>query len=263
MNNLKIYKETKKGKNYIISRIAPISISAIIAVSMLSGCSKKEETNHSLKTTIEALHKEDELSKVDNYLLENSINELDKEFLNAYKNNDIDKCNLIMSDMSALILKAQIADKYNLDYNKIEEFNVLGTILENYNAWVDETEYKGEYGIEFTYNGLTNRIEAEDGLARELCVIEKAGKKYQLVANEKDTEFDYFYIPEAYKLLNEAISNTLESDKIAHTNEFGDDSGYAYDGYFNLEQDPAKEKAIKKALKEYDKQQKRLAKKRK
>ena len=119
MNNLKIYKETKKDKNYIISRIAPISISAIIAISMLSGCSKKEETNHSLKTTIEALHKEDELSKVDNYLLENSINELDKEFLNAYRNNDIDKCNLIMSDMSALILKAQIADRYNLDYNKI------------------------------------------------------------------------------------------------------------------------------------------------
>ena len=253
MQNLNINNNLKKGLKY---KLALIGLTTTLTASMLTGCGKKDKPNYSLNTIVKALHEEDNLTEVDDRLIENKINELDKEFRQAYKKQDIEKCNEIMGKMSYYILKALVAEGYDIEYDKIKDFEIIGNFLRYYNYWAGEHYTETEYGVEFEYKGTTYRLEAE-GIARVVCVIYRASQKNQLVDEDKYTDFDYLRIPEAYEYLKEALATTLDSNSKKHTNKYEEVIGADFDGYIQLKDDNEKEKAIKRALKMYEAEAKR------
>ena len=165
-----------------------------------------------------------------------------------------------MTEMSTLILKALTAEGYNIDFNQIKNFEVLGLIAKDYLTG-EEIEYSAtEYGIKFDYDNNTYRIEAIDeySLERQLCVIARAGMHNQLVSEEEKTDNYYFQLPNAYEILKEALSKTLKIKNKKHSRTYTDakgeeTKGYKFDGYFTLKNNKAKEKTIQKSLKEYEK----------
>ena len=159
--------------------------------------------------------------------------------------------------MSEKILKAQVAEGYRLDYNKIKKFEVLGYLgkedLDNGKQFSIT-----EYGLSFEYEGKSYQMEAKTEDARKLCVIARAADKNELVMDLSDTDFDYFYLPTAYDLLCSAISESFEYENNKHqnvynANEITENRGYEYDGYFGLKQDAKKVKVIKRELEKNNK----------
>ena len=212
MKDLKIVNKLKKNVQY---KLALIGLSGVLATSMLSGCRQTNTTNYDLKTEIEALHKDDNLTNIDNLLLENNIEELDKKYRKAYNDGDIAKCNEIISKMSKLMIKVLVTEGYDIDFDKIRNFEVIGLIGKDYDI-DDNTISYSEYGIRFEYDNNTYTIEASRGISRKLCVITRAGQKNQLVGNKKETDFDYFYLPQSYEVIKEALTTGIISPPISY-----------------------------------------------
>ena len=224
-------------------------VKSTLIASSLSGCSKKDEKTYSLKSTVEALHKKDNLTITDEYLLENKINDLDKELIEAYNSQDKYKCNEIIGEISYIILKSLIAEGYNIDYNKIKNFNIIGNFLEGYNDWSGKHNTITEYGVEFEYEGINYKFEAEE-FARKICIIYRASKANQLVNEDEYSDFNYFHIPQAYKELANSLETIVKSRNEEHTNKFDQEVGENFDGFFSLEENKEKKNTIKKYKKE-------------
>ena len=230
MKNLKISNNFKKGVKYKVKRsIATLGLLATLATTSLTGCSKNNTNDYDLKSVVEALHQDDNITNVDNNLLENNISKLDKKYQKAYNDNNIEKCNEIISEIGELVLKSMIAEGYNIEFDKINRFETLGLI--------DKKDADGkeksatEYGVSFEYEGENYNIEAQDNvlsdnLARTLCVIVRAGKNNQLVSNRQETDFSYLYLPRSYEIIKEALMTKLNYKNKKHTNKYIYQEGY-------------------------------------
>ncbi len=251
MKDLKLFNKLNENIKY---KLAIVGLSGVLAATTLSGCGKKINNNYSLEKNVEALSKDEKLTNIDEYLLENKIEKLDKEYNEAYKNKDIYKSNEIMNQMTTLILKALTAESYNIDFNEIKNFEVIGLLAKDYIPMENEKISKTEYGIKFNYNGTDYTFEASDGLARKLCVIARAGLNNQLVSEEEKTENDYFKLPIAYEKLKEALYNNLYTNNKKHSKEYTDMYGEKYEGnkfngYITTKYNQDKADTIEKSLK--------------
>ena len=256
MKNLQIFNNLKKDIKYKVERsikhkIALLGLSTTLAATSLAGCGRESTNDYDLKTAVEALHQDDELTKIDNILLENNIEELDKKYRKAYNESDIEKCNEIISKMSELMIKALITEGYNIDFNKIKNFKVIGLIGKRYDMDENATSYS-EYGIKFEYENNIYTIEAPRGISRKLCVITRAGKKNQLVGKRKETDFPYFYLPQTYEVIKGATMTILGFKNKEHTHKYDKEVGYKYDGYFTFKKDKKRTRIVKKYIKDLE-----------
>ena len=243
-----------KNKALLASLLVGLSVTELV------GCSKQEQECYKLNSMVEALHENDAVSKVDNYLLKGidfegenkTLEELDNMFIKYYSSGDVYKCNEIIKSISTAILKAQIAEGFELDYDKIKDFEVIGFLgkqgLDN-----GKNASQPEYGVSFKYDGKLRQIEATSDPARMICVIARAADKYQLVNDNSQTEFYYFYLPVAYDILSSSLEDSITYKRDKHQITYvGIDEiktqGYEYDGYFNLKRDETKKENIKNNL---------------
>jgi len=227
-----------------------IGIGAFVAIgSFVYYYSHKNYNDYSLTSVVEALNEQDSVTDVDNYLLSGvsyddknmDLKELDNIFINAYNNGDRATCNSAITAMSTAVLKSQVAEGYSVDFDKIEDFEVIGHLGK---VELDDGEgSKSEYGVSFTYNGQEYKLEAEDGIARKLCVIARAGRKGSLLLEDTDeNDFKEFVLTNAYEYVKEGVVSELDYDNQDHTftDYISGYEGYNYDGYFKLCIDPQK-----------------------
>lgn len=249
MKNFNIYTEPKKNITYKLKKgtskkLAAIGLSMVLATTSLTGCGNNNKT-YSLTSSVEALSEKKGLTYIDEYLSISDIEKLDKEFINAYNKGNTKKCNETMEKICTIILKAQIAEGYNLNFADIKNFEVIADRGKVTNTDLPEHN-ESEYGVSFDYQGETYRFETIEGNSRKICVIERAGLQDQLVARENETDFDYFYLPNSYKVAEEALKQVLKYNNKEHVNKYDKGKGYEYDGYFKFKNDKSKAKTIKK-----------------
>lgn len=242
INNLKIYRNVK---NFVVNRATPFVLAgSIIAGTVVSQKAINKRQNYgdySLTSISDSLSVNDDITTIDDNIKyqeeENGklIKELDREFINAYNTLDKRKCNDIIAELSKIILKAQIADGYNLDYKEIKYFDIFG-----FRNDVDAT-IGDEYGVLFMYKGEDYIIKSK-GFAEEICYMYRAASKNQLDYNKEyilNTNLKSAYnklkstLTDKLVMNNHSVKSKFVTEKVSD-GEKRNEQKIKYDGTFNF-----------------------------
>lgn len=243
IKNLKIYSTVKK---FVVNRVTPIvlagSIISGIVISQKFSNKRQNYGDNSLTSISDSLAVNDDITNIDNnirYQEEEEgklLKELDKNFINAYNTLDKKKCNEIIAELSKIILKAQIADGYNLDYKEIKYFDIFG-----FRNDADAT-IRDEYGVLFMYNEEDYIIKSR-GFAEEICYMYRAASKNQLNYEKDDllnTDLKSAYNKLKATLTDKLVINnhSIKSKFVTENVRTGDkikEQKIKYDGTFNFD----------------------------
>lgn len=243
IKNLKIYRNVKK---FVVNRVTPIVLAGAIisGVTIAQKASSKRFNygDNSLTSISDSLSVNDDITNIDNnirYQEEEEgklLKELDKEFINAYNTLDKKKCNDIIAELSKIILKAQIADGYNLDYKEIKYFDIFG-----FRNDADAT-VRDEYGVLFMYKGEDYIIKSK-GFAEEICYMYRAASKNQLDYNKQDilnTDLKSAYnklkstLTDKLVMNNHSVKSKFVTEKVSEGEKIKEQK-IKYDGTFNFD----------------------------
>lgn len=247
----------KKSKLKIqrIAAAAGLTMALTASATMFSGCGRNTTADdYSYSTVYEIL---DITHNGIDYGKKNiNTEELDNMYKQALKDKDKDTGNQIIEALGTDTLKQLAAEGYNLDENKIKDFEVIESLHK------EQTDNKNvsvtEYGISFKYDGKSYNIEANgdsESYIHKLCAMIRAAHhgELELTEDECDTDLKYLNIPNAYNYIKESLMTSLEYDNEAHQNEYDSGKGPEYDGYFKLKDNDDKIDLVEKNLNENDK----------
>lgn len=265
----------------INKKLVVIALSSVLATTSLTGCSKNTD-NYSLNDVYKGLTIDEDLTKVDDYIADDKLSfdeakekvtysskiELDEEFLKAfgryddltisiedldnvfregYKNEEEETCNTAMFLLCNSIIKANIIDCYNLNEEKLEDFEIVGNSIK-YSSDGDEFNVD-EYGVSFKYDGESYLLKAQGTIAYDICSIARAAKY-------NDLSFDYAY---EKKYILENAYNKLKNILLMDLNYKNESSqkkitvgliskktykGLEFDGSFSFKKNSKKEKVV-------------------
>lgn len=265
----------------INKKLAVIALSSVLATTSLTGCSKNTD-NYSLNDVYKGLTIDEDLTRVDDYIADDKLSfdeakekvtysskiELDEEFLKAfgryddltisiedldnvfregYKNKEEETCNTAMFLLCNSIIKANIIDCYNLNEEKLEDFEIVGNSIK-YSSDGDEFNVD-EYGVSFKYDGESYLLKAQGTIAYDICSIARAAKY-------NDLSFDYAY---EKKYILENAYNKLKNILLMDLNYKNESSqkkitvgliskktykGLEFDGSFSFKKNSKKEKVV-------------------
>lgn len=276
--------------NIINKKIAIFALSSVLAASSLTGCSKNTD-NYSLTDVYKGLTIGKDLTRVDDYIADDklsfdeakeivtykskiehdeeflkafnkyddltiSIEELDNIYREGYKNNEEQTCNTAIFLLCNLIIKANIIDCYNLNEEKIEDFEIVGNSIEYFCDGIDFNV--NEYGVSFKYDGESYLLEAQvkdrENAAYDICSIARAAKYNELsleYAHEKK-----YILENAYNKLKSILlmdlnyKNKPRQEKITvgliSKKTY---KGLKFDGSFSFEKNSKKERVVREYLK--------------
>ena len=251
-------KNCKFNMDKILSLRASGIALALVFMMPLAGCGKKDFKEYSFNTILESLHENDDITNIDNYLLnddhyfsedeKSSIEDFDNLFFQAYEQEDEELCNKLIYTLSKKIIKAHIAEGYSIDFDKIKDFDVIG--LRRKTEFVEEY-LKSEYGVSFKYEGKEYNLEANNHMARWACCVCRAAMKNQLTFYAAgDTE--NFSIKNAYDTMKKLLACSVEPVSGKHENSYDYRGkhrvGYDFDGFFALEDDKVKINIINNSI---------------
>ena len=275
--------------NIINKKIAIFALSSVLAASSLTGCSKNTD-NYSLTDVYKGLTIGKDLTRVDDYIADDklsfdeakeivtykskiehdeeflkafnkyddltiSIEELDNIYREGYKNNEEQTCNTAIFLLCNLIIKANIIDCYNLNEEKIEDFEIVGNYIEYFCDGIDFNV--NEYGVSFKYDGESYLLEAQvkdrENAAYDICSIARAAKYNELsleYAHEKK-----YILENAYNKLKSILlmdlnyKNKPRQEKITvgliSKKTY---KGLEFDGSFYFEKNSKKAKVVREYL---------------
>lgn len=215
-----------------------------------------------IKDIIDGLEQEDGLTGVDEYLknihiedyycegkqvIDNSYNttieDLENNYITGYLDNKKDICNNSLRNMIRETLEAEIIEEYNLEPEKISNFNIIGKRLYS----KDHESYRDKYGVEFYYDNNLYEIYANNKTAHKICFAYRALGYNELNIDEME---------EYYELLKEIlVSNIEKKDKEGKWSYYNDENieeTIEYNGLFKIKEDKEKEKAVKKYIKKLE-----------
>ena len=276
--------------NIINKKIAIFALSSVLAASSLTGCSKNTD-NYSLTDVYKGLTIGKDLTRVDDYIADDklsfdeakeivtykskiehdeeflkafnkyddltiSIEELDNIYREGYKNNEEQTCNTAIFLLCNLIIKANIIDCYNLNEEKIEDFEIVGNSIKYFCNGIDFNV--NEYGVSFKYDGESYLLEAQvkdrENAAYDICSIARAAKYNELsleYAHEKK-----YILENAYNKLKSILlmdlnyKNKPRQEKITvGLKSKKTYKGLKFDGSFSFEKNSKKERVVREYLK--------------
>lgn len=193
MKDLNMYeKALKKIKKGVLTS----GIACMVAVSALTGCKSNgkniENENVTVSSVLEGLSEKEDLTDLDDILLNSNITKLDgetvpfkdvldeyqqalKEYRETSSDEAFKKSNYSFYYLGKQILKAQIAKTYEIDINDISSFEVNQYGVRD--TWDGVSSYI--YDVKFCYNDDTNyTIELKDQASRWIAYyIIQAGCK--------------------------------------------------------------------------------------
>lgn len=270
----------------INKKLAVIALSSVLATTSLTGCSKNTD-NYSLNDIYKGLTIGEGLTRVDDYIADDKLSfdeakekvtysskiELDEEFLKAfgryddltisiedldniyregYKNNEEETCNTAMFLLCNSIIKANIIDCYNLNEEKLEDFEIVGNSIK-YSSDGDDFNVD-EYGVSFKYDGESYLLKAKGPEAYDICSIARAAKY-------NDLSFDYAYekryiLKNAYNKLKDILLMDLDyknesSQKKITVGLISKKTykGLEFDGSFSFKKNSRKQRVVREYLK--------------
>ncbi len=275
-----------KNDNKINKKLALIALSSVLATTSLTGCSKNTD-NYSLNDVYKGLTIDEDLTRVDDYIADDKLSfdeakekvtysskiELDEKFLKAfgryddltisiedldnvfregYKNEEEETCNTAIFLLCNSIIKANIIDCYNLNEEKLEDFEIVGNSIK-YSFDGDEFNVD-EYGVSFKYDGESYLLKAKGTEAYDICSIARAAKY-------NDLSFGYAY-EKKYILENayNKLKNILLMD-LDYKNESSQKKitvgliskktykGLEFDGSFSFKKNSRKQRVVREYLK--------------
>lgn len=272
--------------NIINKKIAIFALSSVLAASSLTGCSKNTD-NYSLTDVYKGLTIGKDLTRVDDYIaddklsfdeakeivtykskIENdeeflkafskyddltiSIEELDNIYREGYKNNEEQTCNTAIFLLCNLIIKANIIDCYNLNEEKIEDFEIVGNSIEYFSDGIDFNV--DEYGVSFKYDGESYLLKAQVDAAYDICSIARAAKYNELSLNYAHEK--KYILENAYNKLksillmdlnykNKSCQKKITVGLISKKTY----KGLKFDGSFSFEKNSKKERVVREYLK--------------
>ena len=251
MKNFNNFNEYKQNVKYKIKKGAVITGFALLPITITS-CGHNNEEHLNVTQTVNALSEKEGLTYVDEYLKASDIEGLDKDFQAAYIEYNHDKCNDILCEISSVIIKALVAESFDINIADIEDFEILGKMFHDKDA--DIGYYSNpEYGVHFKYKGKSVNYETPKGyIIRDIVVIQRAALQNELTLNKNNTSFpELLYIPAAYEKLSEVLKTTLKYDNKKHTDMHDNNKeGYHFNGYIKSKVNRKKSKAIKKQQKQ-------------
>ena len=241
-----------KNKKTIACALGILSYMGIIKIST------PKYINDELEDIIEGLEQED-ITKIDEYLrnihiesyysksdqiIDNSydttIEELEKEYLSGYLNNKKEKCNDSLKKIIKETLEAEIIEGYNLNKEKLKNFEIIGRRLYS----KDGETYRDKYGVIFTYEDKYYELYADNKKAYSICYAYRALGYNELSIEEMD---------EYYQMLKEILmSKITKKEKTGEWEYYNKENKLEkieYDGLFKIKEDKEKEKVVKKYLK--------------
>ena len=224
-----------------------------IADDKLSFDEAKEIVAHSSKIVhdkefLKAFSKSDDLTI--------SIEDLDNIYMEGYKNKEEETCNTAIFLLCNSIIKANIIDCYNLNEEKIEDFEIVGNSIKYFCNGIDFNV--NEYGVSFKYDGESYLLEAQvkdrENAAYDICSIARAAKYNELsleYAHEKKCVLENAYNKlKSILLMDLNYKNKPRQEKITvGLKSKKTYKGLKFDGSFSLEKNSKKERVVREYLK--------------
>ena len=172
--------------------------------------------------------------------------------MEGYKNKEEETCNTAIFLLCNSIIKANIIDCYNLNEEKIEDFEIVGNSIEYFLGGKDF--YVNEYGVSFKYDGESYLLEAQENAAYDICSIARAAKYNELsleYAHEKN-----YVLENAYNKLKSILLMDLNYKNKSHQEKIAVGliskktyKGLEFDGSFSFEENSKKERVVREYLK--------------
>ena len=270
----------------INKRLAVIALSSVLATTSLTGCSKNTD-NYSLNDIYKGLTIGEGLTRVDDYIADDklsfdeaketvaysseiefdekflksfrkyddltiSIEDLDNIYREGYKNNEEETCNTAIFLLCNSIIKANIIDCYNLNEEKLEDFEIVGNSIKYF---FDGKDFNvDEYGVSFKYDGESYLLKAQGTEAYDICSIARAAKY-------NDLSFDYAYekkyiLENAYNKLKDILLMDLDyknesSQKKITVGLISKKTykGLEFNGSFSFKKNSRKQRVVREYLK--------------
>lgn len=277
--------------NIINKKLAVIALSSVLtAASLTTGCSNvssKNTDDYSLSDVYKGLTIGKDLTRVDDYIADDKFSfdeakeivaykskiEHDEEFLKAfsksddltisienldniyregYKNNEEKTCNTAIFLLCNSIIKANIIDCYNLNEEKIEDFEIVGNSIEYFSDGIDFNV--DEYGVSFKYDGDSYLLKAKENAAYDICSIARAAKYNELslnYAHEKKYVLENAYNKLKSILLMDLNYKNKSCQKKITVGLISKKTykGLKFDGSFSFEKNLKKERVVREYLK--------------
>lgn len=181
-----------------------------------------------------------------------SIEDLDNIYREGYKNNEEKTCNTAIFLLCNSIIKANIIDCYNLNEEKIEDFEIVGNSIEYFSDGIDFNV--DEYGVSFKYDGESYLLKAQVDAAYDICSIARAAKYNELSLNYAHEK--KYILENAYNKLksillmdlnykNKSCQKKITVGLISKKTY----KGLKFDGSFSFEKNSKKERVVREYLK--------------
>lgn len=181
-----------------------------------------------------------------------SIENLDNIYREGYKNNEEKTCNTAIFLLCNSIIKANIIDCYNLNEEKIEDFEIVGNSIEYFSDGIDFNV--DEYGVSFKYDGDSYLLKAKENAAYDICSIARAAKYNELslnYAHEKKYVLENAYNKLKSILLMDLNYKNKSCQKKITVGLISKKTykGLKFDGSFSFEKNSKKERVVREYLK--------------
>ena len=185
-----------------------------------------------------------------------SIEDLDNIYMEGYKNKEEETCNTAIFLLCNSIIKANIIDCYNLNEEKIEDFEIVGNSIKYFCNGIDFNV--NEYGVSFKYDGESYLLEAQvkdrENAAYDICSIARAAKYNELsleYAHEKKYVLENAYNKlKSILLMDLNYKNKPRQEKITvGLKSKKTYKGLKFDGSFSFEKNSKKERVVREYLK--------------
>ena len=181
-----------------------------------------------------------------------SIEDLDNIYREGYKNNEEKTCNTAIFLLCNSIIKANIIDCYNLNEEKIEDFEIVGNSIKYFCNGIDFNV--NEYGVSFKYDGESYLLKAQVDAAYDICSIARAAKYNELSLNYAHEK--KYILENAYNKLKSILlmdlnyKNKPRQEKITvGLKSKKTYKGLKFDGSFSFEKNSKKERVVREYLK--------------